>query len=81
VAFPADFAPPGFGEVWASKESCNELVARIPLTKMMIRQNGFTLKEFSLLSSVLIHVLSLAPLLVSFNLFCFQEDPRLIWAK
>jgi len=57
VAFAADFVPSGLGALWFWEESCNELVARMPHTKMMTGQNAFTLKGFSSLSSALIRVL------------------------
>jgi hypothetical protein len=49
--------PPGLGPLWFSEEYCIEVVATIPQTKMKTRQNGFTLKGFSSLSSALIRVL------------------------
>jgi hypothetical protein len=53
----AGFVPAGLAALWLSEESCNEVVARIALTKMMTHQGGFILKSLSSLSSALIQAL------------------------
>jgi hypothetical protein len=50
LAFGADFVLAALGAVCFSEEYCNGGVTRIPHTKMIASQNGFSLKGISSLS-------------------------------